>query len=228
MNESSPAPDGNVRGFSFALQRRDDGALGLRAAHHPDYGLVVADWCGAELQRRIAGGRRQALARACGLQRKPESHILDATGGLGRDAYTLAALGATVVLCERQPLIAALLQDARQRALASPTQAPAAQRITIHEAEALTLLRSGAHWDAVYLDPMYPEDGKTALPGKEMQLFRELTGGDADADALLDAALRAAPRVAVKRPSKAPWLAAREPAASLPGSQLRFDLYLAP
>jgi 16S rRNA (guanine1516-N2)-methyltransferase len=59
-----------------------------------------------------------------------------------------------------------------------------------------------------------------------MQILRELTGGDWDTEALLTAALAAAPRVAVKRPTKAPWLANRKPAMSLSSAQVRFDLYL--
>ncbi len=79
----------------------------------------------------------------------------------------------------------------------------------------------------IYLDPMYPDDGKRALPSKEMQILRDLTGGDADADALLDAA-RQSPvsRVVVKRPAKAPWLAGSKPTLSMEGTQARFDIYL--
>ena len=84
-----------------------------------------------------------------------------------------------------------------------------------------------AAFDVVHLDPMYPDDGKAALPSKEMQILRDLTGGDADADALLaPARLAAKHRVVVKRPSKAPPLAGVEPSLRFEGTQLRFDVYL--
>src|SRR3546814_12450240 len=68
-------------------------------------------------------------------------------------------------------------------------------------------------WDIVHLDPMYPHRDKQALPQKEMQILRELTGSDPDADTLLRPALAIARRrVVVKRPSHAPFLAGREPA----------------
>src|SRR3546814_7853223 len=61
-----------------------------------------------------------------------------------------------------------------------------------------------------------------ALPQKEMQILRELTGSDPDADTLLRPALAIARRrVVVKRPSHAPFLAGREPAFQLQGPQAR-------
>ena len=215
----------DARGFSFALQE-NQGRLELRALHRPDYGAIWIDWGSAEQRRRIAGGRKQLLARALGLAKRPDLEILDATGGLGRDAFTLAALGARVTLVERQPQIAELLADAHRRALADPALAPTAARITLRRGDAGAILREG-HWDSVYLDPMYPHSGKTALPQKEMQIFRDLAGADEDADALLEPALQAARlRVAVKRPLHAPWMAARKPSLEQRGTQARFDIYL--
>jgi 16S rRNA (guanine1516-N2)-methyltransferase len=210
----------------FVLEQCD-GRVQLRATERPGYGAVYADWTGAELKRRIAGGRKQALARAVGLRPDALPTVLDATAGLGRDGFTLAALGLQVTLAERHPIVAALLRDAHRRALATATLADAARRIEIIEADVRALTAGARRWDTVYLDPMYPDDGKSALPGKEMQILRDLTGGDADADLLLPAALTLArKRVVVKRPLKAPPLAAREPDASLRTTQVRFDLYL--
>lgn len=214
---TNTAPDVNVRGFSFALQKNDD-VLELRALHRPEYGAIRADWQSTEMQRRIAAGKRQLLARACGLGKPGIASVLDATAGLGRDGYTLATLGAEVSLCERQPLMVALLRDAARRAASS---------IEILEADAQSLLTSGRRWDVIYLDPMYPHAGKTALPQKEMQFFRDITAGDADADSLLAPARAAANRrVVVKRPLKAPPLAAQVPALTFKGTQARFDVYL--
>lgn len=216
-----------AQGFSFALEKIE-ARLYLRALHRPDYGAICADWLSSDVQRRIAGGRKQLLARAVGLNKTPLPDILDATAGLGRDGYTLAALGATVTMAERHPQIAALLQDAHHRALLNTQTAAIAQRVHLTRHDALTAFSSGA-WDVVYLDPMYPHTGKTALPQKEMQIFRDLTNGDPDADALLQPALTCArKRVVVKRPSKAPWLAGRQPSLELRGTQARYDIYLKP
>lgn len=205
----------------------NEGRLELRALHRQNYGAICADWTGAELRRRIAGGKRQPLVRAVGLHKDSALSVLDANAGLGRDGYTLAAFGAQVTLVERNPSIAELLRDAQRRALADPAAQAIAQRVEIVHSQALALLEGGCRWDVVYLDPMYPDDGKTSLPGKEMQILRDLTGGDEDADRLLQPALACAHRrVVVKRPPKAPWLDGTEPSMSLRSTQLRFDVYL--
>jgi len=214
-----------VQTLSFALQRAGD-RLELAALHRPGYGPICADWTSGEMRRRIQGGVRQLLARAIGLHRKRDLRVLDATAGLGRDGFTLAALGAHVTLAERNATIATLLTDARERALRDPATAHAAARTEIVCMDARKLMGPIANFDVVYLDPMYPERGKTALAKKEMQLLRELTGGDADADELLHAA-NARRRVVVKRPRSAPPLAGREPSLELAGTQARFDIYLA-
>ena len=77
--------------------------------------------------------------------------------------------------------------------------------------------------DTVYLDPMYPHTGKTALKNKEMRLFRLLVGEDTDAPRLLAAALQCAKnRVAVKRPKNAPPVGGIKPSATIPGKTTRF------
>lgn len=222
----TPTPGSDARGFCFALETDAQGLL-LRAAHHPDYGPIRADWIGAETRRRIQAGKRQLLARAIGLHKRDNLSVLDATAGLGRDGYTLAALGASVTLVERHPLLLPLLEDARQRALADTQAAAAAMRTEILAGEAAAVLASGRRWDVVHLDPMYPHTSKQALPQKEMQILRELTDGDPDAAALLAPARAFAKlRVVVKRPRTAPFLDGAAPSFQLVGSQARYDVYL--
>lgn len=222
---SSQAPAPHDRGFAFALREIDD-HLTLFADHHPQFGGVTVDWSAPDLKRRIAGGRRQPLARAVGLRSSQPLTVFDATAGLGRDAFTLAALGAEVWLAERQPLFLKLLEDGLRRALIESATRKAAERLHLCHGDARAALAQGS-WDVVYLDPMYPAHDRDARSKKELQFLRELTGGDSDADALLAVALTAArKRVVVKRPLKAPWLADREPAYALKGTQARFDVYL--
>lgn len=227
VDDRTEALDLTVRGFLFLLRRDDEGRLTLAAPHLAGYGAFALDWSAAEVQRRIAGGRKQLLAKAAGLHKKPDVKVFDGTAGLGRDAFTLAALGASVTLAERNPVLLALLRDAHRRALASPALAAAAARMHIIDNDSALGLAAAADHDVLLLDPMYPDDGKRALPSKEMQILRDLTGGDADADALLTTALASGvKRIAVKRPAKAPWLAGLAPNTALEGTQARFDLYL--
>lgn len=218
----------------------ESGGLALRSPAHLGYGAVRPGWDSADIRRRVAAGRRQPLARALGLHKASKAdnasetnadqgplQILDATAGLGRDAWVVAALGARVTLLERSAPVAAMLRDALEHARGDAAMQNTANRLTVHHGDACSWL--GAHtrsaWDAIYLDPMYPEDGKRALPTKAMQFLRELTGGDADADALLALARRHTRRVAVKRPRHAGPLANCRPDASIAASRIRFDLY---
>jgi 16S rRNA (guanine1516-N2)-methyltransferase len=220
------APGDDARGFVFELERTASG-LQLHARHRPRYAPLLIDWTSPEHRRRVAGGKRQLLARAIGLHKRADLHVLDATGGLGRDAWTLAALGARVDLVERQPMLAALLRDAHDRAINDATHAATAQRLQLIESEAATVLAGARHWDVVHLDPMYPDHGRHALPQREMQFLRELSGDDDDADALLSPARAACRlRTVVKRQLNAPHLAGQTPDFQLAGTQARYDIYL--
>ncbi len=231
-----PTPGDTARGHSFAREldafalEPTPAGLSLRALQRPDWDPLCLDWLSADVRRRILAGKKQLLPRAVGLHKKADALVADATAGLGRDGFTLAALGARVILIERHPLMVKLLLDARQRALDSGERwaVAGAQRVEIVQADAREWLRaSQLPLDAAHLDPMYPEDGKTALPQKSMQMLRELTDGDDDSEDLLTAALASpAGRIAVKRPSKAPFLGERQPDAQLSATQARYDVYL--
>jgi 16S rRNA (guanine1516-N2)-methyltransferase len=195
-------------------------------------GPVRADFVhGAAAHRwRFGGGSGQMIARAVGIAPGRRPWILDATAGLGRDAFVFAGLGCKVTLIERNPLVAALLEDGLRRALADAAAAPAASRMRLREGDALVLMRgwAGDAPQVVYLDPMFPSRGKnaSALVKKEMRLFRPLVGDDGDAPSLLAAALSlASHRVVVKRPRRAPPLGGAAPAYALEGKSSRFDVY---
>lgn len=224
MGPASPTP-AVIDDRGFSLVRDAQGRLGLHAKHHPRVGNVIADWFGQEQKRRLGGGKKQLLARAVGIGKRTSLSVLDATGGLGRDAHVMAHFGAAVTVCERQPLIFALLQDAWSRL--ELADEGCANRLNLQATDAQSVLSGGDQWDVVYLDPMYPGRDKAALPGKEMQFFRELTDGDPDAGNLLSLArARAQWRVVVKRPLTAAPLAGQPPDQTLRGTQARFDLYL--
>lgn len=183
-------------------------------------------------RRQFGGGRGQLVAKACGLSKGITPSIVDATAGLGRDAFVLAGLGAQVLLIERVAAIAALLEDGLARALRHADTAEIAARMTLRHgdaAEALAALVASADFapQVIHLDPMFPHREKSALVKKEMRLFRELAGDDNDAPRLLEAALDVAThRVVVKRPRKAPPIAGPVPQHTLEGKTSRYDLYV--
>ncbi|AQU81167.1 MAG: class I SAM-dependent methyltransferase [Halomonas sp.] len=183
-------------------------------------------------RRQFGGGRGQLVAKACGLAKGVTPSVVDATAGLGRDAFVLASLGAPVLLIERVAAIAALLQDGLARAAQSEDIAHIAARMALCHGDAadqLAVLVADAAFDpqVIHLDPMFPHREKSALVKKEMRLFRELAGDDNDAPRLLEAALDVAThRVVVKRPRKAPPIEGPSPQHTLEGKTSRYDLYV--
>jgi len=213
----------------FALQLGAEGLqfaeLGAKAP-----GAVRVDFVeGAVAHRRLfGGGSGQMIAKAVGVQSGVRPQVLDATAGLGRDAFVLASLGCNMTLIERQPLIAALLEDGLARARQSAEVAPIVAQMRLLQGNAIELLEAwtDAPPQVIYLDPMFPHRDKSALVKKEMRLFRPLVGDDLDAPALLAAALTlASHRVVVKRPRKAPCIEGGKPSYVLEGKSSRYDIY---
>ena len=213
----------------FALQLGAEGLqfveLGPQAP-----GAVRVDFVeGAVAHRRLfGGGTGQMIAKAVGVQPGVRPQVLDATAGLGRDAFVLASLGCAMTLIERQPLIAALLEDGLARARQSVEVAPIAAQMRLLQGNAIELLSAWTDEapQVIYLDPMFPHRDKSALVKKEMRLFRPLVGDDLDAPALLAAALAlASHRVVVKRPRKAPCIEGAKPSYVLEGKSSRYDIY---
>ncbi len=179
-------------------------------------------------RRQFGGGSGQMIAKAIGIGPGVRPRVLDATAGLGRDAFVLASLGCEVVLIERQPVIAALLEDGLRRASTAVEVAEIIARMRLLVGDAIALMTDwqGDAPQVIHLDPMFPHRDKSALVKKEMRLFRPLVGDDDDAPALLAAALAlASHRVVVKRARKAPPIAGPAPGYSLEGKSSRYDIY---
>jgi 16S rRNA (guanine1516-N2)-methyltransferase len=205
------------------------GRLELQESGAKTPGPVFVDFtAGKAAYRRLhGGGRKQPLARAVGLKKNRCPHVLDATAGLGRDAFVLAALGCTVTLVERSPILHALLEDGLRRGQTDKDIQAIIAAMTLVHADARLLPCPEPLPDVIYLDPMYPHRDKSSLVKKEMRLTRALVGDDADADALLDWALACCPgRVVVKRPKGAPFLGNKKPPISITSKNSRFDIYL--
>ena len=201
-----------------------------------DPALTGAVW--VEFVRGRLGYRRrrlgnQMLLKAMGIRKYGMPLVYDATGGLGSDAFLMAAAGCRVHLFERHPVVAALLKDGLRRAAADPATREISDRITLRaEPFTATARNEGDETErprVVYLDPMFPCREKSARVKKGLQLLQLLVGDAGDTGRLLrDALATATGRVVVKRPKKGPCLAGRRPAFSMAGKTTRFDVYLPP
>lgn len=173
----------------------------------------------AQHQRRQGRGKELLLKAIGGGGRRPK--VLDLSAGLGGDAFVLAGYGCSVLMCERVPVVAALLDDALRRY-------PDCGMRLLH-GDSMALLASPEakeQAEVVYFDPMFPESKKSAAVKKAMQYFHSVVGKDEDAAAVFERAYALAEyRVVVKRPLKAPLINDRQPNTQIKGKAVRFDIY---
>ena len=236
MPAKSPLPE-SLADFSllasgsaagFLLQSDETGLSLLEAGSR--VGPLRVDFLGGAVahRRQFGGGTGQMLAKAIGIRPGVRPTVLDATAGMGRDAFVLAQLGCVVTMVERQPVIAALLEDGMRRARDDAEVALIIARMRLFCGDAIARMRGwqGEAPQVIYLDPMFPERDKSALVKKEMRFFRALAGADDDAPLLLDAAWQlASHRVVVKRPRKAAAIDGPALSYQLEGKSSRFDVY---
>ena len=204
--------------------------LELRKLDEPKLGGILVDFVTGAMahRRKFGGGRGEAVAKAVGIKGGYLPDVIDATAGLGRDAFVLAALGCRVRMLERHPVVAALLDDGLRRGYADAEIGGwLRERLTLlHVVSQQALSDITPAPDVVYLDPMYPHRQKSAMVKKEMRVFQSLVGPDEDADALLEPARRLAKiRIVVKRPDYAPPLAGVATQSAVVTKSHRFDIY---
>ena len=204
--------------------------LELRKRDEPKLGGIYVDFVSGAMahRRKFGGGRGEAVAKAVGIKGNYLPDVVDATAGLGRDAFVLAATGCRVRMLERHPVVAALLDDGLQRGYRDAEIGHwLQQRLTlIHATSQQALTEISPRPDVVYLDPMYPHRQKSAMVKKEMRVFQSLVGADEDADSLLTPARwLAKKRIVVKRPDYAEPLDGVATSSAIVTKSHRFDIY---
>lgn len=181
-------------------------------------------------RQQFGGGRGQAIAKAIGLKKGKTPVVLDATAGLARDAYILAALGCKITLVEQSPILYTLIKDGIERAIASGTEHSVSNFTNLVQANSqlhIEHANTETPPDVIYMDPMYPERKKSALVKKDMQILQRLLGKDTSPGALLTAALNyAAQRVVVKRPIHAEPVNDIKPDINISSKKTRYDIYI--
>ncbi|TFH73260.1 16S rRNA methyltransferase [Gammaproteobacteria bacterium LSUCC0112] len=229
---------------------RHKGRLSLGLPAEPEAGVLCVDFADPSIQHRISKALSgEAVVKAMGQRPQThsphpffnsnqifdtETHLIDATAGLGLDAFILACAGWHVTLIEQSPLVHALLIDGIQRALDSPNQETSAEKLTRAALSRMYLCPPGSSLDVlptlpeahvIYLDPMFPDRDKSARVKKNRYLLQQLHGEEALGLNLLPLALSLARKVVVKRPARALPLENLPPSAAIKGKTSRFDIY---
>lgn len=233
-----------------------DNKLTLSRPSYRDAGSVCVDFTDTRFAFRLAQAlSREAVVKAVGrgAAKRPGSsvthHLIDATAGLGQDAFILAAAGWHVSLVEQSPVVHALLEDGLRRAreLAQKTDnktltSDPKPELKRHQMRLLTetlgrlhlcepgdstdILPAMAPASVIYLDPMFPMRDKSARVKKNRYLLQQLHGAEGIGQGLLPLALSLSAKVVVKRPRLAQPLDGLSPASSLTGKTSRFDIYV--
>lgn len=226
-------PDGVcAQQYCDFLLHYSKGCLWLKSTAEDALGAICVDFDDDSLhyrQRRPV--RPEALLKAGGIKRGQSARVVDATAGLGLDAFLFASAGAQVTMFERSPVLHALLLDGLRRGMHSPEQRVRESVARMHlqhgDSAQLMLQTLEDRPELIYLDPMFPERKKSAKVKKNMALLQQLLHAEPEAETLLHVALQiAGKRVLVKRPRHAPFLDGRKPSFSHEGKSSRFDVYL--
>ncbi len=184
------------------------------------------DYSQEMVQNRWKRGRID-LARA--VDTKKYTNVLDVTGGLGRDALTLAAQGCRVLAIERSKVLFELAQEAIGRARVERGPWDLVQFVHMDSADYLRQIDERPQ--VIYMDPMFSLSKKNALPKKELQVLRALLGSKdfdekSDVESLWELSLKVAlNRVVVKRHAMEPILGGKC-SFSLTGKVVRYDVYV--
>ena len=208
----------------------DQGILKLSEAKQLNSAVWIDFSSGKTAYRQKHQGKgKLPISRACGIKNNHRPTIIDATAGLGQDAFVLAGLDCPVICIEQNPFLATLLADGLTRAKSSELWVQnIVKRMQLQRGRAEDLLK-GQSAEVIYLDPMYPhqENKKTAKVKKGMQLFRAFPGTESDESSLLEAAIKSAiERVVVKRPDWASSIKGVKPSHQIPGKNHRYDVYM--
>lgn len=160
------------------------------------------------------------FAKAIG---KGSKKVLDATAGLLKDSHKMLLLGHEVTAFELQPLVYELAKSA---VIESQKNNNEFSKLTLKHGNSLEIKKIDA--DVIYIDPMFSHVNKSALPKKDMQLFRKINMQMplefVQEQQFIDWAKRlGVPRIVVKRPIKQPK--DKLVSHSFIGKSVRYDLY---
>ena len=213
-----------------------DGKTGLINSSDEKAKPVVVDFQNRGLLRRIqTGSVRQGLAKAVGLDKKKGVKVVDATAGLGIDAFYLAAMGCEVTMLEKSSVVFRLLEDGIRRGLACEDSGivEALHRTMLIQQDSMNYfagITAGVvdQPDTIYLDPMFPQRQKSARVKKGMSALQELLGPDDNIELMLAQARKVAGRVVLKKPGKISKNPDPAPSFQVPGKTCHFQVFIDP
>ena len=124
----------------FALMLDEQG-IALQQTGRKAPGPIRAEFAEGSVdhRRKFGGGKGQMIAKAVGVKAGVYPRVLDATAGLGKDAFVLATLGCHLQMLERSPVAAPPAPRLEPTQAGVPAVASSAPAAPVHAANALEL-----------------------------------------------------------------------------------------
>ena len=229
-----PIPDYSNGGkdlsnFDFFLEVSNEGLILRQFDSKLRFSINFSD---NSIKHRVLSKRSELLGRAIGVKKDYSKHVVDGTAGFGTDSFILANLGCFVTLCERNFVIAEMLEHAIESAKYNSEQwlAESGSRMSLVRNDVRGIsLEILDHADVIYLDPMFPHKKNNALSKKEIELLKLLqppTFLNFEHEDLLEWALdQKVERVVFKRPIRSKPVGKKSPSHQLFGKIIRYDVY---
>ena len=162
------------------------------------------------------------LKKAIGWQSAIQKHILDATGGLGHDAFILALLGQKITVLEKNIGLCVLIEEALHNLPNLPYFNDARNNISIINDDSRTFLSSSENFDVIYIDPMF--NSKKKLKRTKQMEFLDKYLGEYD-DPSVEFYKSNFKRLVIKKELRAAASIKDCSAISFKGSSVRYDVY---
>ncbi|WP_343152724.1 class I SAM-dependent methyltransferase [Buchnera aphidicola] len=201
----------------------------LKHRYLTNLGTVWVDFTKNSISYRakLATKKNEAIAKAIGIKKNYFPFVLDATAGLGKDAFILSKLGCKVHMFERNPIVALLLFDGLERGYNDlKINSWLKKRLFLSYSSSFKMKNILLQQpDVIYLDPMFAIK-KKALSKKEINLLKLFVGNDSDAIDLLSFSFcYAKHRIVIKRPRSLPPFFSEKIVNSIITNKYRFDIY---
>lgn len=182
LSVNKPQFENSIKIF---LRDRSDGVTSLHLLH-PDLNAGHAlnldlDFDkGLDYSRRTVSFKKEILAKALGVDQtsnEATAQVLDATVGVATDAIFLIKNKISVMGFEQNPLVYLILSKAHScasEAIKTNFELRWGPVENLANSDFTQMTNPLFGLQAIYFDPMFPENRKTALPRQEMQILKFL------------------------------------------------------
>lgn len=169
------------------------------------------------------------IIKAIKIKKNKFINIIDATAGLGKDAFIFFSYGCKVTMIERHPILSILLFDGLKRGYQDKKIGHLIKKnINIIYNTSMNINQLNIPKpDVIYLDPMFQKKKNNALSKKEIRTIQNLVKYDFNTNLLFQKCfLFCKNKVVVKRPKNEKTISKKKPNYNIKTKKYRFDIYL--